>query len=322
MSCRTASRRCWCSRRSRSRSRSSPRRRCPSSGSAPSRRRPPGGSCCPPRGAISSRRRGSARSRDSRSSSRSSGSTSWVTGSATPSTRASRSDAGGRPRRHLLEGARRAAAARDLEVPRVEGAQRGPMADAHDRGSREAGPEQSVQLRFGGLVERRGGFVEEEPLRPLHEGAGEGDALRLARREHLGPVPGLVEARDEVRKPARRERLPQRPVVHARRRHRVGHDLPERADRQVRDLRQEQHAPVLRAMDLSAPERPDAGDRARSEEHTSELQSLAYLVCRLLLEKKKKKRRLDIHLSEKTTEEYLLTHTGFIYILTYRATRN
>src|SRR2546425_9067149 len=33
----------------------------------------------------------------------------------------------------------------------------------------------------------------------------------------------------------------------------------------------------------------------RSEEHTSELQSLAYLVCRLLLEKKKKKRR-DRHI--------------------------
>src|SRR2546425_6731050 len=30
------------------------------------------------------------------------------------------------------------------------------------------------------------------------------------------------------------------------------------------------------------------GEGARSEEHTSELQSLAYLVCRLLLEKKKK----------------------------------
>src|SRR3989441_6584260 len=29
-------------------------------------------------------------------------------------------------------------------------------------------------------------------------------------------------------------------------------------------------------------------DGTRSEEHTSELQSLAYLVCRLLLEKKKK----------------------------------
>src|SRR2546425_7735567 len=31
--------------------------------------------------------------------------------------------------------------------------------------------------------------------------------------------------------------------------------------------------------------------RPRSEEHTSELQSLAYLVCRLLLEKKKKKNK-------------------------------
>src|SRR2546425_3753727 len=31
-----------------------------------------------------------------------------------------------------------------------------------------------------------------------------------------------------------------------------------------------------------------SGSLMRSEEHTSELQSLAYLVCRLLLEKKKK----------------------------------
>src|SRR2546425_6534281 len=33
---------------------------------------------------------------------------------------------------------------------------------------------------------------------------------------------------------------------------------------------------------------PIASGPRRSEEHTSELQSLAYLVCRLLLEKKKK----------------------------------
>src|SRR2546425_8315777 len=37
-----------------------------------------------------------------------------------------------------------------------------------------------------------------------------------------------------------------------------------------------------------APVDPWLGLTARSEEHTSELQSLAYLVCRLLLEKKKK----------------------------------
>src|SRR6266404_9101118 len=42
---------------------------------------------------------------------------------------------------------------------------------------------------------------------------------------------------------------------------------------------------------LSAPRLHMATHRtpaSRSEEHTSELQSLAYLVCRLLLEKKKK----------------------------------
>src|SRR5687767_15451877 len=37
---------------------------------------------------------------------------------------------------------------------------------------------------------------------------------------------------------------------------------------------------------------PEEDRRRRSEEHTSELQSLAYLVCRLLLEKKKKKKRI------------------------------
>src|SRR2546425_5711950 len=38
----------------------------------------------------------------------------------------------------------------------------------------------------------------------------------------------------------------------------------------------------------ASPPLRDLIDLARSEEHTSELQSLAYLVCRLLLEKKKK----------------------------------
>src|SRR5438093_5481691 len=37
--------------------------------------------------------------------------------------------------------------------------------------------------------------------------------------------------------------------------------------------------------------------KERSEEHTSELQSLTNLVCRLLLEKKKVIESLDLHLS-------------------------
>src|SRR2546430_7921933 len=44
----------------------------------------------------------------------------------------------------------------------------------------------------------------------------------------------------------------------------------------------------------------------RSEEHTSELQSQSNLVCRLLLEKKKKKERLPIHASHA-----LITHESY-----------
>src|SRR2546425_7093695 len=51
------------------------------------------------------------------------------------------------------------------------------------------------------------------------------------------------------------------------------------------------HARVLAAIGLprAVPDEPArrAQLHLRSEEHTSELQSLAYLVCRLLLEKKK-----------------------------------
>src|SRR2546425_6921966 len=59
---------------------------------------------------------------------------------------------------------------------------------------------------------------------------------------------------------------------------------PSRLRCRARRLRQRR----LLSLDAAVPVR-------RSEEHTSELQSLAYLVCRLLLEKKKKQRSLDIY---------------------------
>src|SRR3712207_7929649 len=46
---------------------------------------------------------------------------------------------------------------------------------------------------------------------------------------------------------------------------------------------------LLRRVHREAPERVRHGCWRRSEEHTSELQSRQYLVCRLLLEKKKNK---------------------------------
>src|SRR3712207_7354837 len=54
--------------------------------------------------------------------------------------------------------------------------------------------------------------------------------------------------------------------------------LPEYADSPLRD-----------SSNLSSRFLQSGDKRYRSEEHTSELQSRQYLVCRLLLEKKKKK---------------------------------
>src|SRR5262245_64867544 len=67
--------------------------------------------------------------------------------------------------------------------------------------------------------------------------------------------------------------------------HRDLHSFPTRRssdlDRSPLGALQERHL-------LPGPHRRDSGqvERSRSEEHTSELQSLRHLVCRLLLEKK------------------------------------
>src|SRR3712207_7443629 len=55
--------------------------------------------------------------------------------------------------------------------------------------------------------------------------------------------------------------------------------------------------PAPGRLDVAGAGRPRGGRRAaRSEEHTSELQSRQYLVCRLLLEKKNIMLRIHSHL--------------------------
>src|SRR2546425_2638021 len=56
--------------------------------------------------------------------------------------------------------------------------------------------------------------------------------------------------------------------------------------RRIAGERRERHGRSARARQIDVVK--------RSEEHTSELQSLAYLVCRLLLEKKKNKNNLAV----------------------------
>src|SRR3712207_8308127 len=63
----------------------------------------------------------------------------------------------------------------------------------------------------------------------------------------------------------------------------VDRDLPRRLiaiDQQMRAGRMRQLRQLRDRLDIAA------GEEDRSEEHTSELQSRQYLVCRLLLEKK------------------------------------
>src|SRR5205823_14612458 len=71
------------------------------------------------------------------------------------------------------------------------------------------------------------------------------------------------------------------PVQLSRQRSQLRRQLPEHA---VQDDRGEVPAEPRAHARARRPLHPEQ----RSEEHTSELQSLAYLVCRLLLEKKKK----------------------------------
>src|SRR5262245_64054740 len=62
---------------------------------------------------------------------------------------------------------------------------------------------------------------------------------------------------------------------------------------------------IVCAVSVMASTRLSTRRMTRSEEHTSELQSLRHLVCRLLLEKKKKK---DIHKYNYTIIHYTNTH--------------
>src|SRR5205823_9535096 len=102
--------------------------------------------------------------------------------------------------------------------------------------------------------------------------------------------------RPKVAEPAPRQSFPTRRSSDLRRRqvHREPEPLPGAGParaaggparrRPVRPEHPDHGRPDEAPLDRDLDDRPAEGER--SEEHTSELQSLAYLVCRLLLEKK------------------------------------
>src|SRR5205823_8387190 len=128
--------------------------------------------------------------------------------------------------------------------------------------------------------------------------------LRSPRRiQHIQYLLGSSRARRQRRKILRaritaarrppqawrsRHRQPERKAVHVRRCNTPGDRSERRARRQKRLRTRTRDSPAqFPRWPHVAIHRPDARvEGQRSEEHTSELQSLAYLVCRLLLEKK------------------------------------
>src|SRR3712207_8030345 len=81
-----------------------------------------------------------------------------------------------------------------------------------------------------------------------------------------------------IRRPPRSTLFPYTPLFRSKTRY-MYRQNSERAASRTPSVR------AMRRRDAMSPAVPEA--RHRSEEHTSELQSRQYLVCRLLLEKKK-----------------------------------
>src|SRR5687767_15314140 len=90
-----------------------------------------------------------------------------------------------------------------------------------------------------------------------------------------------------IRRPPRSTLFPYTTLFRSVGRHRRGHGHQHSAPQPGRGG----GGALLPAAEPGPHHRRAAGRRDRSEEHTSELQSLAYLVCRLLLEKKKTKKK-------------------------------
>src|SRR5262249_60829033 len=129
---------------------------------------------------------------------------------------------------------------------------------------------------------------------------------------HRPPTPTLFPYTTLFRSGQRRRRrqAPQ-PGRSRRRRPEVPHRLPHRLRHAARWLAR------LRQQD-----RPRRRDRpGRSEEHTSELQSLTNLVCRLLLEKKKNESREHVYICKSDDSCQIATLDGLLRRTYARMTR-
>src|SRR2546425_8523455 len=91
-----------------------------------------------------------------------------------------------------------------------------------------------------------------------------------------------------IRRPPRSTLFPYTTLFRSGRPGRAGEAPSSRSKRGIKDRNSSSvKSSVSRGRSGGRSRRASSSSGRRSEEHTSELQSLAYLVCRLLLEKKK-----------------------------------
>ena len=113
----------------------------------------------------------------------------------------------------------------------MEGAQCRTMTDAKYRRTLEPLAHQSVKAGFSGLIQRRGGLIEKEPIGFLHERTSKRDALLFPRGELERPVSALVEAPAEVGEPHYLQRLAQCHIINIVACHRIIYHFAKCANR-------------------------------------------------------------------------------------------
>src|ERR1039457_4229340 len=147
----------------------------------------------------------------------------------------------------------------------------GAVMPGSSQNEREEGEEEAEKI--DSAAARTSGVPSKEPGRPeiFLEG---GRALVVVPGLRCNDHDGVDEGGDEQKQDSR--------PAHVPRRQRAAHDLNLEEDPDENGARRHEPGPV-ESLPLSL---------FRSEEHTSERQSPCTLVCRLLLEKKKKKRPL------------------------------
>src|SRR5207253_3262424 len=162
-------------------------------------------------------------------------------------------------------------------IRRQEDRQHALLADstATDQVDGKVGAEEHAVARVADQVGAEERAQERERVDAQSEGVGLGrsalvdhDVLGPDRQRHLGAGGEAVDLAVERGAPESHRA--------------VAHDRPGQEIHHADEVGYERRGRL--AIDLER--RPDLLDRARSEEHTSELQSRGHLVCRLLLEKK------------------------------------